>query len=222
MRSSTILVAALALWGAAPAVAQRRLPVVTESPGARLHDGFYFRFATGISGYDESIRLEGASESTEVSGLSTVSELAIGGTIGSGFVLGGGLWSSSVLGSNLTYSGQMPPAEVMVGSGDFTIFGPFVDWYLDPRHGLHLQGALGVATVRGSDFAGADLDPEAAAIGVGVMFGIGYELWVADEWSFGLLTRLCVVAAAQNDDTNRRWWHAIGSSPSLLFSVTYH
>lgn len=208
----------LLLAATAPALADD--DVGTPTDGARLHDGFYLRLGTGFGGYAETITLEDATQHTQVSGMASVSELMIGGAVRPGFILGGGVWTSSVMTSERTVGGMEPPDEVLTGSGSFTLAGPFIDWYFHPRRGLHFQAAVGFATVRGYDLPEAEDNPDAASLGGGAMLGFGYDWWVSDQWSCGILARVVGVGAVQEDDNHMRWTHGIGTSPSLLFTAT--
>jgi hypothetical protein len=154
--------------------------------------------------------------------MASVGEIAIGGAVVPGFVLGGGVWTSSVLNSERTIEGRMPPSEVMGGSGSFSLVGPFIDWYFHAERGFHLQGAVGFATVRGYDFPEAEDNPDAVSAGGGAMIGFGYEWWVSEEWSFGILGRMIGIVAGQEDDAGVRWFHGIGSSPSVLLTATFN
>jgi hypothetical protein len=223
MRNANTLfsIAALLLAGAAPAFADEvEEGSVPPRPGVHEHDGFYLRFGTGFGGYNETITAENADESSTVSGMSTVGELALGGAIRPGLILGGGVWTSSVMASDRNIRGMDPPDEVIGGSGNFTLIGPFIDWYFNPHRGLHLQGAVGFATVRGWDLPEAQDNPDAVSVGGGVMIGFGYEWWVSNQWAVGVLARIAGVGAVQEDETNMQWTHGIGASPSVLFTAT--
>jgi hypothetical protein len=215
--SSAISIAAMMLACAAPALADEG---TAELRGVHEHDGFYLRIATGFGGYSESITLEDSDDSTNVTGMASVGELALGGAIAPGIILGGGVWTSSVLASDRHVDGMEPPDEVIGGSSNFSLVGPFVDWYFDPHRGLHLQGALGFASVRGYGLPEAQDNPDAASFGGGFMVGFGYEWWASDQWSLGILARLAAVVAVQEDEENQMWTHGIGTSPSVLFTAT--
>ncbi len=60
--------------------------------------------------------------------------------------------------------------------------GPFVDYYLDPAGGLHLQAGLLFAA---GYLDGSGERPGKVGLGFGGMAGVGYDLFVADEWSLG-------------------------------------
>lgn len=201
-----------------PQTTQTTVQAQAPARGAGVHDGFYLRLATGFGAYNEGIRRAGQDRETRVNGIATVGELAIGGAIRPGFILGGGVWSSTVLASDRTVRGTTPPAEVLDTRGEFSLIGPFVDYYPDATQGLHFQGAIGLANVRG--FGNGDDDP--VALGGGLMLGIGYEWWVSEEWSLGVLGRLAVGAATGTDNTDKRWYHTVGATPSALFTATYN
>jgi hypothetical protein len=198
-----------------------RLEPAPPARGVHLHDGFYLRLGIGFGSYDESLKQDGASEESHVTGLASVGEIAVGGTIAPGLILGGGVWSSSLLASDRTIRGPMPPAEVIDSKADCSLVGPFVDWYFDPGKGLHLQAAFGFATVRGYSLDG-ETNTDEAAVGGGAMIGFGYEWWVSQQWSFGILGRLTGVLATGTDATGTRWLHGVGTSPSILFTATYN
>jgi hypothetical protein len=116
----------------------------------------------------------------------------------------------------------MPPAEILDEVNDFNVFGPFCDYYFNPGRGLHVQGSIGLATVRGLGITDARYDADGIALGGGVMIGFGYEWWVSEQWSFGVLGRFAVAVATSEDDSGVRWEHGVGASPSLLFTTTYN
>jgi hypothetical protein len=54
------------------------------------------------------------------------------------------------------------------------------------------------------------------------MLCIGHEWWVADIWGIGLVGRAMLGVVTGQDDADVRWVHVITTSPSILFTVTYH
>jgi hypothetical protein len=97
-----------------------------------------------------------------------------------------------------------------------------MDYYFQPNGGLHMPMSLGFAVVRGLDAEGGRFNRDSTALGAGLLIGVGYEWWVSDEWSLGILGRLTGIVATSKDDDGRRWVHAIGSAPSVLFTATYN
>src|SRR5689334_5231402 len=87
--------------------------------GAHVHDGFYFRIATGFGVMDERLNADelpgGGSIEARNRGIATTSDLAIGGTVAPGWVIGGGIYSLDLIASTLRTSGaniSSIPAEL--------------------------------------------------------------------------------------------------------------
>lgn len=229
MKSTTLTLLGLGISSAftfASAVqAQVAAPILTEAapaPGTHWHDGFYLRLGTGFGSYSEAIRQSGEDKQTTVSGIASAGEFALGGAVRPGLIVGGGIWGSTVLASSRTIRGNTPPGEVVDGRGDFQIVGPFFDYYPDPAGGLHMQGGFGIANVRGVSVDSVNFDKDSISVGAGLMFGIGYDWWVSKEWSIGILGRLAVGVTGQEDKAGVRWYHAVGGTPSVLFTGTYN
>lgn len=197
--------------------------------GARVHDGFYLRIASGFSVFDErfeSDELAGGKLQARNRGIAHLSDLAVGGTVAPGWVVGGGLYSLDLIASTLRTDGNGVdpiPSELDPGLRSLTLIGPFVDWYPSVRGGFHVQAALGLATLVPRVFGHpATSDSDYSAVGGGLLLGAGYEWWVADEWSLGVLTQLGVRALRGDAEDGARWTHLITHSPSLCASLTYH
>ena len=197
------------------------------------HDGFYFRFAGGLGAGSDSFEADGGQfqddagdpVTSDASGFCGATEVAIGATPLPGLVIGGGaytvIWTApeaAVYDVGATYE---------FAASQLVLFGPFADWYVWPKNGWHVQGALGLASFvmgQGVPHAPPGAVPVVRAhtsLGYGLMLGAGYEWFVADQWSVGLLARM-----------TRGWTH--GSTPdgvdlahdvagySVLLSITYH
>lgn len=198
--------------------------------GARVHDGFYFRIASGFSVVDERLSSgtlpSGGSVQGRNRGLAALSDLAFGGTVAPGWVLGGGVYSLDLLSSTFRARGngaQAVPDELDPGIRGLSVIGPFVDWYPNVRGGFHAQGAVGLATLSPRVFGDpATTKSEYAAVGGALLIGTGYEWWVADEWSIGILGQLGVRLLRGKDDDGVSWTHIITNSPTLSVSLTYH
>jgi hypothetical protein len=198
--------------------------------GARVHDGFYFRVAEGFGVYDERLSsgelLSGETVNARNRGIASVSDLAIGGTVAPGWVVGGGIYSLDVVASTFRAEGgdaAAVPDELDPGLRALSVFGPFFDWYPNVRGGFHAQVALGFATLTPRVFAHpATEKSEYVALGGALLIGTGYEWWVADEWSIGVLTQLGVRVLRGKDDDDVAWTHVISNSPTLCISLTYH
>jgi len=197
--------------------------------GARRHDGFYFRLAAGFSAYTEVLQSDdtefyGGEVEARLRGFAVSSELAFGGTVSPGVVLGGGIYSDDVIVSMLDVRrGDGLPAEVDPPSRNLTLYAPFVDWYFNPNKGFHLQLAVGIAQLHGVDLTGVDWEDHVYhAYGIGIMLGLGHEWWISDEWSVGLLGRFSASALWGEDDADVDWLHAASAMPGFLLTLTYH
>ena len=199
--------------------------------GARVHDGFYFRVGSSFGVYDERLQSEelvtGGTIEARNRGMATVSDLAIGGTIAPGWVIGGGIYSLDLIASTFRATEDSAvaglPPELDPGLRSLALIAPFVDWYPNVRGGFHAQAALGLATLTPRLFGHpATDDSEYLAVGGGLLIGTGYEWWVADEWSIGVLGQFGVRVLSGKDDSGVRWTHVITNSPTLGVTLTYH
>jgi hypothetical protein len=216
------LLAAAALAQAEP-VAPTGPPTVATAPakpGAHLHDGFYLRLATGFGSYSETVRQAGQDQSTTVTGVATVGEWLVGGTVRPGLILGGGVFTANVLASDRTVSGATPPNEISGRQGTFTLVGPFFDYYFNPAKGAHVEASVGFATATGNGVTSSDKDT--VAVGGGALVGAGYEWWVSDNWSVGVLGRMAFAWVTGRDNADVRWYRSVGASPSVLFTATFN
>ena len=154
-------------------------------------------------------------------------ELARGGTPAPGLVIGGGLYLGGTgrprfrsLMVNGYSRGGVDPQGV-----SFVLLGPMVDWYVNPKKGWHVQGALGIAAMHADPFVDSnrprDVTRSRDLGGFGVLFGGGCDLWVSDQWSLGALLRLTYVTAETNRSAPERWSYQ-ALAPELLFSATFH
>jgi hypothetical protein len=199
--------------------------------GARVHDGFYLRFGTGFGVYEERLESDdssvyGGEVGGRTVGIASLGEFAMGGTISSGLVLGGGVYTAKLLSGHFRVdesSPAAPPSELDPELRELTVLGPFLDWYPRPHRGLHLQVAVGLAAVTTTN-GGFDEDDEDTyrAFGAGVVLGVGYEWWIGDEWSIGAMARAQAAAVSGEDDAKVRWFHGVSTSPALLLTLTYH
>jgi len=189
------------------------------------------RLGTGLGAYSESLRSEstdlyGGKVQGNTTGIATLGEFAVGGNIGKGLVLGCGIYSAELIASTFRVSKSSdgsPPSELDPGVRNLALIGPFLDWYPNPQKGFHLQVALGFAALTGvSVDTNVDREDVYHAEGGGIMLGAGYEWWIGDEWSLGVEARLLGTLLTGKDDSDVRWFHAAGTSPSPVFTVTYH
>jgi hypothetical protein len=159
----------------------------------RQHEGLYIRVGGGI-GSLLSANIDQAGFESSSDGVSLELEALVGGSPASGLTIGGGVLAGFQL------SGEWDATQ-LAGSqnADLTsiLIGPFADGYPHPRGGFHLGGLIGLASV---GFEGPGGGGGSDAIGVGGAGWLGYDLWVAPEWSMGGSLRLDALRATNSDD----------------------
>lgn len=196
--------------------------------GVHTHDGFYLRLGLGFGSMSGTAKRKfaGLEDEQDGSGGGVASEFALGGTVAPGLVLGGGIYGISVPSPSYEDdNGTSTDGDQLVLSS----IGPFIDYYFDPNGGGHIQAAiaLGVASQ-----AKGDLDAAYSGTGVALMFGGGYEWWIGEQWSMGILARLqyfSVKGHPDEDDASALGFNADDVDvegtflvPALLLSLTYH
>jgi len=161
----------------------------------KTHDGFYLQLAGGF-GYLSSTA-ESGGYSVTYSGVALPSQLLLGGTLGGGFVLGGGFFGDYVPAPNAEQSGGGVTVSGSLNDVTLTLIGigPFMDFYPDPKGGLHFQGLVGFgameATFQGNS-GGSD------PTGVVLSLGVGHDWWVGREWSIGVMGRFVYAPLSLN------------------------
>jgi hypothetical protein len=206
--------------------------------GAFAHDGFYLRLGIGFTYASDSLESEtvtvcfssgcadGKIEGT-ISGLGAATEIALGGTVAPGLVIGGGIYNHVIPGAvsdDLSFGGVSIDEDVEFETTLFTLYGPFVDYYFDPLSGFHLQGSIGLAmlaTGKGEFESSGTAVEEQTATGVGIMVGVGHEWWVGEQWSVGILGRVTYGSLTGKDDDDVEWSHSV-LAPAVLFTATMH
>lgn len=198
--------------------------------GYREHDRFYLRVSGGVAslGVARSTEGEGAQtssayggDSSTIDGASIFAELSIGGTPFRNVVIAG-----TILGNNL------PAAWLNLASGSrlalgsplwFAFVGPTVDIFPVPSGGFHIGAGAGWAVAT----AGVQQDQLFNTVGgggVGATLSTGYDAWVADDWSFGVIGR-AVVARIRGEEQSAS---AVGreydtvSSFSIALTALFH
>ncbi|HMJ15129.1 MAG TPA: hypothetical protein VK524_27130 [Polyangiaceae bacterium] len=162
--------------------------------GAERHDGFFLRIGLGVGGMAMERSTEGRlygqtqpGQDSSVSGPAGMFELSIGGTPAAGLVVAGTILSHSMADPTLEFDGG---GEAELGGPLlFAMIGATVDWYPNPQKGFHFGGTLGPAFAVAETPEGAVFDNIGGA-GIGLSALVGYDWWVSDEWSLGVLGRL--------------------------------
>ena len=215
---------------AAPsAVSEPMPPDEPEVKGKRLHDGFYLRLGVGVGAFVGGAELtEGepygpdaheSFDNVEVTGFAIPVEFALGLTPTPGLVIGVG-----------SYAVHVPSAKYASGRGDYAVeeraeygsismIGPFVDYYFDPKAGMHVELSPAFVWVEPGD-SDTIWFSAPGGTGYGVMAGFGYEAWVSDQWGVGVLARAQFVSTKV--EAHHAHFDFIGFVPSVLFTMTWH
>ncbi|MGE0325581.1 MAG: hypothetical protein AB7K71_23770 [Polyangiaceae bacterium] len=189
-----------------------------------LHDGFYMQFALGV-GYLTGTA-DNSSIDVEASGVAQLGQLALGGTLGPNFVLGGGAFGVNVF----TTKYAVGPANQanfnkIEGDGELSsasVIGPFAAYYFDPTQGVYAMGALGINVMSTGEAKEEVTLPETSGTGVGVVLGVGYEGFVSEQWSVGGLARVMYLSAELDPEGGGSSVDFTGWVPGLLLTVTLH
>jgi len=134
----------------------------------------------------------------------------LGGTVGP-VAIGGGFFYDHASSPSVEIGGQSGDLEdvslTLIG------IGLFADIYPDPHEGLHFQPFIGwgglEATYRGNS-GGSD------PTGLVIAGGAGYDWWVADEWSIGVMGRI-TYAPLKIEEVS---YNTL--APSILATFTFH
>lgn len=178
-----------AVGNAVPAPAEPTLINLQHDPAPpppvprtdRVHDGFYARLNLGFGNLGVIADSPGTSTAPDADGDTMSLDLAVGYAPSPGIALGGALLLESL--PSASFSGETKTKA----SVTTLLVGPFFDGYPRARGGLHLGGAVGLAQDQLSQL---DVAGFKRANGYGIAGWIGYDIWVADQWSVGGLVRL--------------------------------
>lgn len=197
----------------------------------RHHDGFYLRLGIGIGfgrvnstgefgerGSDALVDFD-----AQYSGIGAAYELLIGGTPGSGVVVGGGFVGQDISDPKVE-SGFVGLSNASSASSDgslgLLLLGPFIDWFPAPKGGFHVGAMLGIATI-GLSSSQTDDD---LSDGFGGSLWTGYDFWIGEQWSLGSELRAAFLSTHRELDEQlvSGEINDTGSSFELLFTALYH
>jgi hypothetical protein len=208
---------------------------VQRGRGEQHHGGFYLRLGIGLAlvQLDRDGEISGAGltsgiPSPQFRGQSTISgaagvfDVTLGGTVGSGVVIGGVLLLHSLRSPELQHDDA--PDETLDGPLNFGFLGVIIDWFPDVRGGFHFGGGLGlafaIAPAPENDLGFENIGGAGAALSL----HLGYDFWIADEWSLGGMLRV-TGASLRGEDTQSgvtgRETDQV-SSLALTFTALYH
>jgi hypothetical protein len=186
--------------GPPPAQPPPAQPDASEPPGAHTHDGFHLRLGVG---YGYMTTTESPIEA-KIKGPGSAWLLTIGGTPVPGLVIGGTLYTH--IQPKPTYefggqSGESSKAVFLLG------IGPMVDFYPDPKGGLHFGGTLLYSSLNAVNYT-------SSGYGAG-LFG-GYDFFFSNQWSVGPLLQAVYSKTSKDPVTDST------ASIALLITVTDH
>jgi hypothetical protein len=209
------------------------LPALALAQDARTHDGLYVRLGAGVAYFSDSAEsdplplLGGTVQATATAG-GPVLQGGVGGTVAPGLIIGG-RWLFEMLPGPTATNVQWRdtnPGDFEFDFSTFHVLSPFVDYYFDPDKGMHVQGNLGLAILALGDGRNVDFGNNVegqTAFGLGFGAGFGYEWWLSDTWSGGVLGELHAAwlggTASASGSTDLDWSHFV-ISPSVSFAAT--
>jgi hypothetical protein len=205
-----------------------------QAQEAQVHHGLYVRVAAGVSYFSDGASSDpipplGETIDGTLKGGAFSTQLAVGGSIMPGFVVGGALFFHHMPGPSATDgAAHIGTVTTSIGAIDFdptrlTVIGPFADYYFNPASGLHVQAALGYGILslgqgsyRGS---GNQAVQDQSGGGLAGMLGGGYEWWVSSSWGVGVLGQFMFGLGSGEDSRGNKWQHHV-LVPGLLLSAT--
>lgn len=185
-------------------------------PTIRTHDGFYLRFSVGIGSMSPTVKVDASGQTNEVtySGTTAAFDLMLGGNISKNVVLGGAGQSLRIADAQQERLGTKSDANQSL---QLSMLGPFVDVYPDPKGGLHFQGLIGLASLQAQSDNG---NRSETLEGLGLSAGVGYDFWVGQQWSIGVLARYHYASVSKDiDGANNK---STITAPALLVTALYH
>jgi hypothetical protein len=156
-------------------------PTTAEKPTARLHDGFYLRANLGFGTQRTTIDDASLRPNFSARTSTMVGDLLVGGAPSPGLVFGGALLLDSLPSTAFQTDGYSTKTTLSL----MTV-GPFIDAYPNPRGGFHSGGMVGASAAH---LDGDARYPAENVYGFGLATWLGYDCWVADQWSVGGLLR---------------------------------
>lgn len=204
-------------------------PAKKPRKGKKLHDGFYLRMGVGVGILLGSAKASDppSEEATgpvydEVDsvGVAIPLELAVGGTPAPGFAIGFGSYPVHVPAASYSAGRGDYAVEERAGYGAMTMYGPFFDYYIDPKRGLHIELAPSVVTFL-SGKSGVIAPESQLGMGWGVLAGVGMESWISDQWGIGVLGRVQYVSVKLKHGSDSDY-DFIALVPGVLLTFTFH
>ena len=212
-----MMAAALAAAMVVCPLASAQEPAEPSGEGMYLHDGFYLRMAVGGGRFrddfkHEITRLFGIGLEGHAEGASGSFEVSAGYALKPGLILGGGVFIEQAVEPKVEIGDADYSDTVSVGT--LVMVGPMIEWYVNPEGGFFFGGGPVGARLQIKDESGDLSDHE--PVGGGLVANVGYDFWVAEQWSLGIMGRFSVVSLRDDDII-----HTVTVASALL-SVTYN
>ena len=161
-------------------------PAAGADDGTRVHQGRLLRVATGLSTLHESWHPSGGNTADAVhTGWGPSLEVAVGKHVRPGLVLGGSLQLTGIVNRDETTLGITYPLDDTLHFVDTVA--ALVDYYPNPRRGLHAGGTLGIAAITELD---THMGGTQTSFGPAASLHAGYERFISRRWSAGGMARL--------------------------------
>lgn len=179
-----------------------------------LHDGFYLRLGLGPGFLHMDGKVDPGNGEYSVQGGGMSLDVMVGGTPTPGLVVGGASWFTQTRDPDFDVAGVRSSSEI---EANLALLGAFIDGYPDPSGGFHVGGVLGfaVATVRTDDTAVVGGDH-----GFGLGAFLGYDAWIAEQWTLGGVLRFSAAGMRNSEDDLDETLGA--ANLALLFTAVYH
>lgn len=207
-----------------PGYAPPEPPPPPKPKGVHLHDGFYLRLDLGYGFMHESAHFTGSgadSSQTESGGAFGFSAL-FGGTPIVGFAVGGGLLVAGA--PNPKASGDTSVRSAVKSESLAGLVG-FADYFINPKGGFHVLGLVGIGSLSFTE-QGASTNSNYQPGGLLVGAGVGYDFWVSDQWSIGVLGRVMYgpLSTSYTPDASGASLHYSSDVvlPALALTALYH
>lgn len=212
-------------------------PAVAHADRPRVHDGFHLSLGAGL-GYGlnagRSKDADGEDVISQVGGLGVAGMVLAGWTVAEGLVIGGGSMGGHVFSPSGTVDRQVVTQDEETGEDTkttettdidadsdvvFNLLGPYLDYYSDETDGLHILVMLGLATLED----GVD-QTDGISLGFGAAVGCGFDWWVSEQWSLGVLARLSFLVTSNElkGDGGKTDVDYRTGAPAVLFTGTWH
>jgi len=189
-------------------------PAARADDGGRVHQGRLVRVAAGPAYLHESWHPSGGTADAVHTGWGPALDVTVGKFVRPRLLLAGRLQLAGIINRDETTLGMTYSLDDTVHFVD--TLSALVDFYPNPRRGLHFGGTLGIAGVTELD---THMGGTQTSFGFAAALHAGYERFVSKRWSAGGLARIAF--HRYGTDTPPPDATANGLLASLLLAVTF-